>query len=55
MKFKKAEGLTLSPIEKSNNSTPIFEGKSSKPFTSAKLKYLNKKPEKIKPIKIGKD
>ena len=45
----------MRPIENNSNSTPIFEGKSSKPLTSAKLKYLNKKPDKIKPIKIGKD
>ena len=28
--FRKAVGLTFNPIEKSSNSTPIFEGKANK-------------------------
>ena len=55
LKLRNEEGFTFKPIEKSNNSTPIFEGIDKISSLSEKLMYEKKYPEVIKPIKIGSD
>ena len=55
LKLRNEEGFTFKPIEKSNNSTPIFEGIVKISLLSEKFIYEKKYPEVIKPINIGSD